>query len=84
MTTHLTGVLVRGASFGPGGARAFSERAVFEKILDSSNFSGEIRSETPEITAFGEKRFEERLVKNARPSVTTHSADTPTKLGSSV
>ena len=32
MTTHLTGVLVRGASFGPGGARAFSERAVSEKF----------------------------------------------------
>ena len=40
MTTHLTGVLVRGASFGPDGARAFSERAVSEKFLDFSIFPG--------------------------------------------
>ena len=47
MTTDFIGVLVRGAIFGVGGARAFS---------------GEIRSETPEITVIGEKRLEERLV----------------------
>ena len=38
MTTHLTGMLVRGASFGPGGARAFSERAVSEKLFDFSMY----------------------------------------------
>ena len=75
MTTHLTGVLVRGASFGPGGARAFSERAVSEKFR-FFDFRVKIRSE--------EERLEKRLVKNARPNVTTHSADPPTKLGSSV
>ena len=84
MTTHLTGVLVRGASFGPGGARAFSERAVSDKFFVFSDFPGKIRSETPQITVSEEERLEKRLVKNARPSVTTHSADTPTKLGSSV
>ena len=41
MTTHLTRMLVRGASYGPGGARAFSERAVSEKFFDFSIFSGE-------------------------------------------
>ena len=81
MATHRTGVLVYGASFGPGGARAFSERAVSEKFFD---FPGKIRSETPKITGFEEERLEKRVVKNARPSVTTHSKDTPTKLGSSV
>ena len=40
--------------------------------LRFSNFSGKIRSETPEITVFGERRLEERLVKNAWPSATTH------------
>ena len=75
MTTHLTGVLVCGASFGPDGARAFSERAVFEKIFRFFDFPGKIRSETPRITVFEEERLEKRLVKNARPSVTTHSAD---------
>ena len=40
MTTHITGVLVRGASFGPGGARAFSERAVSEKFFDFPIFLG--------------------------------------------
>ena len=79
MTTHLTGVLVRGASFGPGGARAFSERVVSEKLFDFSIFPRKIRSETPEITVFGEKHLEERLVKNAWPSATTHSADPPTR-----
>jgi hypothetical protein len=31
-------VLVRGACFGPGGARAFSERAVSEEFFDFSIF----------------------------------------------
>ena len=64
MTTHLTGVLVRGASFGPGGARAFSERAICEKFFD---FPGKIRSETPQITVFEEERLEKRLVKTLGP-----------------
>jgi len=38
MATHRTGVLVYGASFGPGGARAFSERAVSKKFFDFSIF----------------------------------------------
>jgi len=38
MATQLTGVLVRGASFGPGGARAFSERAVSGRCFDFSIF----------------------------------------------
>ena len=69
MTTNFIGVLVRGAIFEVGGARAFS---------------GEIWSETPEITVIAEERLEERLVYNARPNVTTHSADPPTKLVGSV
>jgi hypothetical protein len=36
MTTHLTGMLVHGACFGPGGARAFSERAIPEQFFDFS------------------------------------------------
>jgi hypothetical protein len=84
MTTHLTGVLVRGASFGVGGARACSERAVSEENFDSSNFSGKCRSKTPEITIFGEKCLEKCLVKNAWSSATTHSTDTSTILGSIV
>ena len=60
MTTHLTAVLVRGASFGPVGARAFSERAVSENF-SIFRFFQEIWSETPEITVFGEKRLEKRL-----------------------
>ena len=79
ITTHLIGVLVCGASYAAGGARAFSERAVSDKFFNF-RFSWEIRSETPQITVFEE----ERLVKNARPSVTTQSADPPTKLGSSM
>ena len=67
MTTHLTGVLVRGASFGPGGARALSKRAVSDKFFVFFDFPGKIRSETPQITVFEEKRLEERLVKTLGP-----------------
>ena len=56
----------------------------FLRNLSSSQFPGKIRSETLETTVFGEKRLEERLVKNALPHATTHSVDSPTKLGSSV
>jgi hypothetical protein len=40
MTIHLTRVLVCGASFGPGGARACSERVVSDKLFDFSIFRG--------------------------------------------
>jgi hypothetical protein len=46
MPTHLIRVLVRGACFGPAGARAFSERAVSKAFFD---FSGKIRSEAAKI-----------------------------------
>ena len=68
--------------------RVVLERSLSEQFLINFfvffDFPGKIRSETPQITVFEEERLEKRLVKNARPSVTTHSADPPTKLGSSV
>ena len=42
------------------------------------------RSEMPEIAVFREKHLEERVVKDAWPSATTHSTDHSSELGSSV
>ena len=47
MATHRTGVLVHGASFGPGGARVFSERAISGEFFDFPIFLGK----------FGQKRL---------------------------
>ena len=65
---HLTGVLVRGACFGP--AAPVLERFLSEPFLRmSEDFSifREIRSETPGIAVFRGERLEERLVKTPGP-----------------
>ena len=64
----------------------FREKPIFFFKSSPSIFSifEKIRLETPEIAVFREKHLEERVVKDAWPSATTHSTDHSSELGSSV